>query len=544
MTIQKNAMTRPERQRAAAYERLSREDGDRLESDSILNQHNLIEDYCARHPEFTLVGHYSDDGFTGTNFQRPGFQQLLADIESGGIDCVIVKDLSRFGRDYIDMGYYLERYFPAHQVRFIAINDQVDSDRGPYDMMLPLKNVFNTQYAKDISGKVRSAFQVKQDRGQFVGAFASYGYLKDPEQRGHLIPDPVAAQVVRRIFEMAAQGMGQIRIAKTLNEEGVPCPSDYKRLMGMKYRNCRKLESTNYWTYATIHRILTNEMYLGSMVQRRSVRPTMHARAVAAPREKWAVIQNTHEPILSRELWDTVQAQVRSNARDLGLNRNVGLFAGLLKCGDCGRSMVKTKWNDRIHYSCGSYRRYGQTVCSPHYIRQSDLEAIILDDLNRIIATIDDKAKVAEQNRDKHPRRQRAEEGRRLEAALARVQRLKKNAYEDYRDGLLSREDFLRYKADYDRQEETLSGQLRACAETQQEDLLEQPWVEQLLRLGHLTQLDRATLAQTVQEIRVFEDKHIEITYLFSDSLRVLLDESEDAADQEQTNPSESEGKS
>ena len=512
--------------RAAPYERLSREDGDRLESDSIINQQRLIEDYCARHPEFALTEHYADDGYTGTNFNRPAFQRLVSDIEAGKIDCVIVKDLSRFGRDYIDMGHYLERYFPSRRVRFIAINDNIDSSKGPYDMMLPLKNVFNTQYAKDISEKVRSAFEVKQNRGQFVGAFASYGYLKDPEHKGHLIPDPVASQVVRRIFDMAASGIGQIRIAKILNEEGIPCPSEYKRLMGDKYRNTKKLESTTYWTYSTVHKVLANEMYRGSMVQRRTLRPTMHSKAVATSRENWAVVENTHEAIISQELWDTVQTQLRKNTRTLELNHNVGLFAGFIKCGDCGRSMVKTKWENKVYYSCGSYRRYGPKVCSNHYIPQSDLEAIILADLNNIISAVDDLAQVAEQNRPSDHLKQRTEdEKKRLEGALGRIQRLKQNAYEDYRDNLLSRDEFIRYKTDYDQQEQALLSQLDALADRQPEALLEEPWVEQLLRLGHLTELDRATLAQTVKEIRIFEDKQIEITYLFSDSLRILLED-------------------
>lgn len=355
---------------AALYERLSREDGDRLESDSIVNQQRMLEDYCARHPGFHVVDHYSDDGFTGTNFRRPAFKRLLEDIETGKVNCVIVKDLSRFGRDYIDMGYYLERYFPARGVRFIAVNDGVDSERGPYDMMLPLKNVFNAQYAKDISEKVRSAFEVKQRRGEFVEAFASYGYLKDPDKRNHLIIDPVAGAVVRRIFEMAASGMGQVRIALSLNEEKVPCPSDYKRLMGEKYTNCKRLESTHYWTYATVHRMLRNEMYPGNMVQHRSVRPTMHGKAKKADPSEWIITKGTHDAIISQELWDTVQAQIAKNARAPDFEQNVGLFAGFLKCADCGRAMVKTQWGGVVRYSCGSYRRYGSSICTKHYIPQ------------------------------------------------------------------------------------------------------------------------------------------------------------------------------
>lgn len=511
---------------AAAYERLSREDGDRLESDSITNQHALIEDYCARYPEFHIAGHYADDGYTGTNFDRPAFQQMLKEIEEGRVNCVIVKDLSRFGRDYIDMGYYLERYFPAHGVRFVAINDHVDSSKGAYDMMLPLKNVFNTQYAKDISEKVRSAFEVKQRRGQFVGAFACYGYLKDPEKRGHLVIDPAAAAVVRRIFEMAARGAGQIRIAQELNKEGVPCPSEYKRLMGEKYRNCNQLNKTKYWTYATIHRLLANEMYMGHMVQRRSERPAMHGRAKALDRARWIVVENTHDPIITRELWDAARAQLSRNARTIDFEHNVGVFAGLLKCGDCGRSMVKTRWDDRIHYSCGSYRRYGAAVCTKHYIPQKDLEEILLQDINQIIAEAGDLEKIAEQARMAPAIKQEGQgERKRLEGALERIRRIKKSAYEDYKDGLLDREEFLQYKADYDKQEKMLLQQMAKAEEAENgAELLEQPWVEQLLRLGRLTSLDRATVTQTVKEIRVFEDQTVEITYLFSDELERLFE--------------------
>lgn len=512
--------------RVGRYARLSREDGDKLESDSIVNQQRVIEDYCAAHAGLVIVEDYADDGFTGTNFNRPAFRRMLDDIEKNKIDCIVVKDLSRFGRDYIDMGYYLERYLPSRNIRFIAINDNVDSLNGPYDMLLPLKNVFNTQYAKDISGKVRSAFRVKQQRGEFVGAFASYGYQKDPENHNRLMVDPVAARVVLRVFQMAAQGIGQVRIAKTLNEEKIPCPSEYKKLMGMKYCNNHRLETTRYWTYATIHRMLTNEMYVGAMVQNRSVRPTMHGKAKALDKKDWVVVDNTHEAIISRELWDTVQAQAAKNGREIDFQGNVGLFAGFLFCGDCGRAMVKTIWGKKTTYSCGSYRRYGATVCSSHSTPMETLEAIILADLNRIIAEVKDLRQVAESCREESPlQARRASEQQRLTAALTRVQHLKKGAYEDYKEKLLSRDEYLRYKEDYDRQEASLQGQLAQLA--QQEDpqeLLQEPWVDQLLRLGCLTTLDRATLAQTVKEIRVFEDKHIEITYLFSDALRMLLE--------------------
>ena len=513
--------------RVGRYTRLSREDGDKPESDSIVNQQRTIEDFCAAHDDLVIAADYADDGFTGTNFNRPAFLRMLEDIEQNKINCIVVKDLSRFGRDYIDMGYYLERYLPSRNVRFIAINDSVDSLKGPYDMLLPLKNVFNTQYARDISGKVRSAFRVKQERGEFVGAFAPYGYLKDPKDHNKLVVDPTAAGVVARIFRMAASGMGQVRIAKTLNDEKIPCPSAYKKQMGMKYYNGQRLETTGYWTYATIHRMLANEMYVGVMVQRRYARPTMHGKAKALDKQEWAVVPNTHEAIISRELWDTVQAQVAKNGREIDFQGNLGLFAGFLTCGDCGRAMVKTIWGKRTTYSCGSYRRYGASVCSSHSTPMEALEAIILEDLNRIIAEVKDLREVAESCREANPLHERRDaELRRLSAAISRVQHLKKGAYEDYKEELLSRDEYIRYKEDYDQQEESLRCQMTQLEQRDDpQEVLQEPWVDQLLRLGRLTSLDRATLAQTVKEIRVFEDKHIEITYLFSDALRMLLEQ-------------------
>ena len=513
--------------RTAAYCRLSREDGDKPESDSIVHQQYIIEDYCRRHPEFRVAGVYADDGATGTNFDREQFKRMIADIEAGEIDCVIVKDLSRFGRDYIDMGFYLERYFPGKGVRFIAINDGVDSDSGPYDMLLPLKNVFNTQYAKDISDKVRSAFKTKQKRGEFCGAFACYGYLKDPNNKNRLVVDPVAAEVVRRIFRMTADGVGQVKIAKALNDDHIPCPSDYKRMMGMKYANSKRLQETCYWTYSTVHKILRNEAYIGNMVANRAVRTTMHGKAKSADRSEWIVVEGTHEPIVSRELWDAVQAVIAKNTRTIDFEGHVGLFAGFLRCGDCGRSLTKTTWRGRTTYSCGSYHRYGFTACTSHYIKEEDLCAIVLNDLNQIIAAVKDLEALAERSEGQTPATERRENRRkRLQAALERVRRLKQGAYEDYRDALLSREEFLRYKTDYDAQEEALTRQL-AEQPKDTETMLHRPWASELLRLGRLEQLDRTTLAQTVEVIRVFEEKRIEITYRFSDELKTLFTKKE-----------------
>ena len=510
--------------RAALYTRLSREDGDKPESDSIANQRALLESFASRQPDLQVAGRYSDDGFTGTNFQRPDFRRMIADIEDGKVNCVIVKDLSRFGRDYISAGHYLERWFPEHGVRFLAVNDHIDSEKGPYDMLLPFKNVFNEQYARDISHKVRSAMQAKQRQGQFIGAFASYGYRKDRSDHNKLLVDPCAAAVVRRVFDLYEQGNGKIRIAKLLNEEGIPCPSEYKKLNGERYHNGQRLGKTTYWTYATVHRMLNNQMYIGNMEQGRAPRQTMHGKAKQLDREQWTVVEGTHEAIISRGQWDRVQTLLAKDTRAPSFEQNISPFAGFLRCGECGRAMSKTKSPGGVCYCCGSYKRYGPGACTRHGISQRELEQIVLDDLNKIIGAVGDLTSLAAEAAPKKKLQNLQAERERIQGNLDRIYHLKKSAYEDYRAGLLTKSDYLRYREDYTRQEEALSGQLARLGDEQPEDVLERPWTASLLKHGKLTELDRTTMAETVKGILIFEDGHIEITYLFSDELGILDD--------------------
>lgn len=214
--------------RVAAYVRLSREDGDKLESDSVGNQKTLLQEFIRRREGLKLIDLYIDDGWSGTNFERPSFQRMIRDIEGGRIDCVIVKDLSRFGRDYLETGRYLERYFPQHNIRFISVLDGIDSEKRQYDLMMPIKNLFNEQYARDISKKVHAAVRTKQEAGQFIGAFTSYGYQKSPENKNKLVVDPYAAEIVKKIFSMYGEGYSKTQIARWLNEHQILPPSEYK----------------------------------------------------------------------------------------------------------------------------------------------------------------------------------------------------------------------------------------------------------------------------------------------------------------------------
>lgn len=297
----------------AAYIRLSREDGDKAESDSIANQRNVLRTYLESHEDLILRDFYIDDGYSGTSFERPGFKRMMQDVESGKIDCILVKDLSRFGRDYIETGRYLERYFPEKGVRFIAIADQIDSLERAYNLFLPLKNILNEQYARDISEKVHMTMKNKQKRGQFIGAFAAYGYRKDPENRNHLLVDEQAAVIVKRIFQEYLEGTMIREIVEKLNREKIPSPSAYKKQNGQKYQNGRNKNFLQLWTYSSVCRILHSELYTGAMVQGKKEQ-YMHRKQRQKHPEEWIVVKGTHEAVIEPEIWQIVQAKLAERA--------------------------------------------------------------------------------------------------------------------------------------------------------------------------------------------------------------------------------------
>lgn len=510
----------------AEYIRLSREDGDKAESDSIGNQRKLIADYLKDKDGFAVYDTYVDDGFTGTNFDRPSFQRMIADIEAGSVNCVIVKDLSRFGRDYIDTGNYLERYFPDHEVRFISITDHIDSEKQAYDMLLPIKNIFNEQYARDISKKVHASMKTKQRAGEFIGAFASYGYRKSPADKNRLVIDEYAAGIVRKIFRLYTEGYGKQRIAAILNEDHIACPSEYKKINGENYRNSNRLESTSYWTYSTINRILQNEMYLGNMVQNRKSQ-SMRGKPRVQDRENWIVVKGTHEAVIDEETWNKVQDLLKRRTRELDLNSGRSIFAGYLKCGDCGRSLVRKAGppghdTGNVNFYCGTYVRSGRQYCTPHPIAYTVLEKIILTDLQTILQRTDNLSEIVRQNKiaDVTKKRTDDREKIRLRTELEKAKKMKKAVYEDYRSGLLSKEEFTAYRQDYSKREQLLGKQLESMDSRHVEagpEFLESPWIKRLLEGGTIEKLDRDIVTDMISEIKVFEDHRIQISYNFAD---------------------------
>ena len=482
------------------YSRISREDGDKIESESIGNQRELIKSFVKKHKDMRIVDYYSDDNYSGTNFNRPEFKRMYEDIKSGKVNCVIVKDLSRFGRDYIDVGNYIQKVFPKFGVRFIAINDNVDSNVRQYDMITPIKNIFNEQYARDISDKIISTFRNKQEQGQFIGAFASYGYKKDPNNKYKLIIDEYPATIVKRIFKLFCEGKGKISIARQLNDEGVLCPSEYKKSIGEKYTNSHKLQNTSYWTYSTIHNILCKEIYVGNMVQHKSNCSKFNYGDVQVQKDDWIIVENTHEPIIDKDTWNTVQGLLKRRTRQLSFQNNVSMFAGFLCCGDCGRAMAKITWNKNIRYVCGTYKRYSK-VCTSHSISEDKLISIILEDINYILSKINNIRHIVEESQkisSECKMNANDKDGLlNVEAQLNKIKHLKKGVYEDYRSGLLTRDEFIEYKADYDKQEQNIEKLIQDMTNknmSEEEVIIESDFVKSLKNMKRIEKLDRIVL--------------------------------------------------
>lgn len=514
----------------ALYIRLSREDGDISESLSITNQRLLLTDFINKQDDLVLYDYYIDDGFTGTNFERPDFIRMINDIESKKIQCVIVKDLSRLGRHSSKVSEYINEYFPSKKVRFIAITDDVDKEFYSIDtnedMMIDFKNMFNGLYPKDISAKVRSTFRTKQHNGLFIGAFASYGYKKCIDDHNKLEIDIIAANIVKRIFNMYLCGMGQNTIAKALNEEGIPCPSEYKKQTGLHYRNSKRLNHTSYWTYSTIRKILTNEIYIGNLVQNKAFRQICKKKAISLPKEQWIIVENTHEPIIDKDTWNKVQMLLTKNTKSTNLNQNIHIFAGFIKCGDCGRAMVKLTRKGKTYFNCGSYNRYGNKHCTIHSIEESKLQEIVLNDLNIIIKSVKNLKQMIEdiQEEQKSHSSSYKSEIQRIEYEIELLASKRQRAYEDYLDGLISKDDYIKHKNKFDESIELLNNNLLSLNHTMEQGIdTTNPWIDKLLQLEQIEYLDRSIIVEMISMIYIYENNTIKIEYNFSDELETLL---------------------
>ena len=382
-------MTRQSTYNVGIYVRLSQEDMREGESLSIENQKKMLTDYVSQQAGWNLVGIYEDDGYSGTNFDRPGVRQLLDDAKSGKINLILCKDLSRFGRNYIEVGQYIDYIFPSFNIRFIALSDNVDTlDRNSTAMdLMPIMNLFNEWHAANTSKKVRSVLAQNAKEGKYIASFAAYGYLKGDDEKHTPVIDEPAARVVRRIFELRATGITPTQIAKILNAEGVPIPSDYRaQRLGKPnpYKN-----TFHYWSHVAVRNILGNPIYIGHLAQQKFTTVSFkNHKSVRRGKDEWVIAENTHEPIISQELWDKCQEVDRCASHGKIMKKGIVLpLNSMMFCPDCGAKMKlnghakKRDGSVNYFYVCGTYSRCGASTCTTHYISQKQIEKIVLVDI-------------------------------------------------------------------------------------------------------------------------------------------------------------------
>ena len=526
---------------AAVYLRLSREDGDVTEgskqvSNSIANQNELVMDYLKSHPEISVISTYTDDGYTGVNFDRPEFQRMLSDIREGKINCVIVKDLSRFGRNYIESGRYIEKIFPMLGIRFIAITDGYDSineDMGS-DMIVPFKNLINDAYCRDISIKIRSHMDIKRRNGEYIGAFAAYGYLKDEENKNHLVVDEYAADVVRDIFSMKLCGMSQQAIADKLNADGILSPIQYKKSIGVGLNSSFQKALKPKWSYNAVLRILKNEVYTGTVVQGKCTTPNYKIKKRIHRNEtEWIRVEDMHEAIIPKSDFDIVQDILLRDTRVAPEQAEVFPLAGMVFCADCGEPMVRKTvpagGKRYVYYVCSGNKR-DKSKCSTHNISEKNLIqgvlGVVQDHIGKVIATAD-AVEVIHQTQKTKPDVVKLE-GRlqKLSEEAEACNSRKMNLYEDYKDGILSKDEYSMLKDKYQSQMDDLEKSI-ASIEAARDGILangtgRQEWIDKLRKYDGATELDRELVTFLIDKIEVVDPETILVTYRFEKALKEM----------------------
>ena len=520
------------------YLRLSRDDGDKEESNSITGQRALLRDYLTKNPELREYAVRVDDGFSGATFERPAFGAMLADVKAGKTDCIIVKDLSRFGRNYLDAGEYIEKIFPFLGVRFIAINDNYDSKNGHSssdDLVIPFKNLINEAYCRDISVKIRSQLEIKRKSGQYIGSFATYGYMKDDIQKNKLIVDEYAADIVRDIFKWKLDGVSPQDIADKLNLAGILSPLEYKKSIGMNFSTPFKANAQALWSAGSIIRILKNSVYVGVLTQGKATTPSykVHKR-LTKPEDEWIVIQDNHEPIIDCVDFDSVQKALSLDTRTSPNEDSVQLFSGMVFCGECGASMVRKtvpSGNRKyIYYVCSANKN--DKSCSAHSIRDTALEEIVLEALRQYIRDVVDLQELLEITDTAPLRTAEAQKVQRQldkkRGELERYHKLLMSLYENLADNIITKDEYARLKKNYaDRAEETehqldmLQATIDAIHEHGGED---KTWMEQFKKRQNLTALDRSIVVSLIERVMVYPDRRIEVTYRWQDEFAWQMD--------------------
>lgn len=530
--------------KVAIYLRLSKEDDDlscssgaKSESNSISNQRKLIYDFMKSHPELELYDEYKDDGKSGSNFDRAEFQRMMKDIEAGKVNCVIVKDQSRFGRDYIDVGKYKEKIFPKLGVRFITINEGYDSlsATSSDDLAFTINSFVYDFYIRDISTKIRTNLTAKKQNGEYAGAFVAYGYVKDSDDKSKLVVDPFAANVVRDIFRWKIEGLSPQNIAVRLNELGIPSPAEYKRLSGSNYKTSFQTSSKAIWSHVSVRRILKNEIYLGVMIQGKRTTPNYKTKTVVTKAEsEWLRVEGTHEAIISVRDFELVQELLKDDTHCRAGDVTVPVYAGRIYCGDCGatavRKTVSYAGKRYVYYVCNA-NKHDKTVCSRHSIREDVLDQVMYQTVRHQIDLLLDVDKALRQfenlSWEKHKLKQLDASIEIQEEAVRKNNTLRLGIYEDLRAGLLDRSEYESLKKELAERIDEATAAIEKLNKEKREILdgisKQQSWVEQFRQYENVTELTRPMVIHLIERINIFEDSNIEIVFRHRNQIEEIL---------------------
>lgn len=533
--------------RTALYARLSVEDNGK-EADSIENQIALLESYISGCPDLSRVELFADNGYTGTNFHRPEFNRMMEAVQSGVIDCIVVKDLSRLGRNYIETSQFIEKICPFYGLRFIAVNDGFDTATvtDTAQMSMALSNIVNDYYAKDISRKVTSALQTKMERGDYIGNYAPHGYCKDPENKNHLVIDPETAPVIRQIFQWRAEGVSYMGINRRLNEAGIPSPGQYRLEHGIETNNNRKGRSV-LWNKHMVTEILKNIVYIGHLAQKKGSQ-CLYAGIPyhITGEDEWIVVEHTHEPIISKELFEAVQKINRESAERSRANsgkyaylpREKNIFGKKLTCAECGAVMklhrsFSTK-RDKAYFTfkCPTYAEHGSKGCSDVKKRKADLDvtvfsfikaqmAVFIDMEHTLQSLLAAKTGSVEQGRTKSKRRL-------LQQKLENKKSILSGLYVDYKEGLLSRQDYLFTRERIDSAiheiEAELAEQESVTSKTRGLLTGEMKWKHMVQNYQNAAELSQEMVEAFVETIKLHKDGSLEIKLNYMDEFAALID--------------------
>ena len=530
--------------KVAIYLRLSKEDDDlscssgaKSESNSISNQRKLIYDFMKSHPELELYDEYKDDGKSGSNFDRAEFQRMMKDIEAGKVNCVVVKDQSRFGRDYIDVGKYKEKIFPKLGVRFITINEGYDSlsATSSDDLAFTINSFVYDFYIRDISTKIRTNLTAKKQNGEYAGAFVAYGYVKDSNDKSKLVVDQFAADVVRDIFRWKIEGLSPQNIAVRLNELGIPSPAEYKKLSGSNYKTSFQTSSKAVWSHVSVRRILKNEIYLGVMIQGKRTTPNYKTKTVVTKAEsEWLRVEGTHEAIISVRDFELVQELLRDDTHCRAGDVTVPVYAGRIYCGDCSaaavRKTVSYAGKRYVYYVCNA-NKHDKTVCSRHSIREDILGQVIYQTVRHQIDLLLDVDKALRQfenlSWEKHKLKQLDASIEIQEEVVRKNNTLRLGIYEDLRAGLLDRSEYESLKKELAERIAEATAAIEKLNKEKREILdgvsKQQSWIEQFRQYENVTELTRPMVIHLIERINIFEDSNIEIVFRHRNQIEEIL---------------------